>query len=338
MRNRVIALLAGALFLTQWVQAASNPKLPPPATDKERNASHQKGGEGDPGFYSRNKAQKEIALIDPDGEEQEKKPAARATKEKDSPPKEKGPGGIDLPSTTPDDDTGGQLAMPEITQKAALSRSDVNRVVCREPIKDVFYSEEKGVKVKFSGNSAFVKFRIDKAGDDLRYSTTPTELFIVCGGNTYNLIAIPRPIPAQTIRLENGRAGKARENAALFRDLPLEKKILELIRRAYTDDLPESFTVTSENRPVPLFRDLTCILRRFITVDGEGLTLKEYAVTPSVDGMELAERDFLRREIAGHPIALSFDRPRVGKGDTARLFVVEMKALESSAEGGGDVR
>lgn len=342
-RNRMIVLLACALFAGHWAQAADISASQPEAATSGRNgAAAPKQSKDGGGFYSRVLPQKEIEVVDPDGEPPSppRKPPMKTVslvpgKETDPVEKEKG-AAINLPSTTPDDDTGGQLAIPEITQKARLSHSDVNRIVCREPIKDVFYSEEKGVRVSFAGNNAFVKFKIDKVGDDFRYSNTPTELFIVCGGNTYNVIAVPSSIPSQTIRLENGQATKARDNETLFRDMPAEKKILELIRRASVDDLPESFSVTRENKPVPVFRDLSCTLRRSITVDGEGLSLKEYAVTSFVDAVELSERDFLRREIAIHPIALSFDKLRIGKGETARLFVVEMKAYAAAQEEGGN--
>lgn len=231
-----------------------------------------------------------------------------------------------IPAATHDDEFGGQVAMPEITQRAVLSRSDVNRVVCRSPIRDVNYSDEKGVLVKLSGNNAFVKFQAEKIDGKIHYTKMPVELFISCGDAVYNLVAVPKAVPSQTIRLENGRAAKAKKNIALFKEQTIKKKVVSLIKRAYMDDLPESFTVSIENRPLRIFRDVGVVLKRIVTVDGEGLILKEYQVAPVIDGMELEERSFIRKEVSTNPIAVAFDRLKVARGEKARLFVVETRA------------
>ena len=48
-----------------------------------------------------------------------------------------------------------QKVSPEITTQVRLSNSDINRVICPVDIKDVIYSEEKGLAVNLSGKNAY---------------------------------------------------------------------------------------------------------------------------------------------------------------------------------------
>ena len=123
---------------------------------------------------------------------------------------------------------------PEGTSQVFLSSSDINRIICPVEIKDAIYSKEKGLTVRLAEQNAFVKWVVmKKDGKDL-YATTPSELYIVCGQNVYTLIAVPKRIPAQTIQLSSGKADAIKTNLALFQEVPFEKKILALIKRALT--------------------------------------------------------------------------------------------------------
>ena len=75
-----------------------------------------------------------------------------------------------------------QKVSPEITTQVRLSNSDINRVICPVDIKDVIYSEEKGLAVNLSGKNAFVKFLVVKKDGKEMYSMTPSELYFVCDG------------------------------------------------------------------------------------------------------------------------------------------------------------
>ena len=46
-----------------------------------------------------------------------------------------------------------QKVSPEITTQVRLSNSDINRVICPVDIKDVIYSEEKGLAVNSPGRT-----------------------------------------------------------------------------------------------------------------------------------------------------------------------------------------
>ena len=216
--------------------------------------------------------------------------------------------------------------MPEIAQSVEMSSSDVNRITCASEIKDVIFSKEKGISVRFSGKDAFVKFLTTRKEGQTTYSTIPSELFIVCGENVYTLIAIPRRIPARSVRLSPGRIDNVKKNKSLLGALPFEKKMLSVIRNLTTEEIPDSFTVTTLNKKVELFKELDLALARIAVIDGEGIQVKEYRAVLLGGGkatIELGEKDFLRNEISVRPLAISLDRLILKKGETLRVFVVE---------------
>ena len=230
---------------------------------------------------------------------------------------------------------GSVTVMPDVAQPVELSSSDVNRITCQGEIKDVVYSREKGITVKFSGRDAFVKFRTGLKDGKTTYSTTPSEIFVVCGDNVYSLIALPKRIPARSIRLSPGKTENIRKNRSLFGALPFEKKVLSAIRSLYTEEIPESFTLSTPNKRIDLFRDLDLVLARVAVVEGEGIQVKEYRGTLAggdKDRIELGEKDFLRNEISTDPIAVSLDRLVLKKGEILRAFVVESHREEPGDE------
>lgn len=228
-----------------------------------------------------------------------------------------------------------QTVSPEVSTAVTMSNSDINRITCREEIKDVVFSREKGLSVKVAGKDAFVKFLITRKEGKEVYSSTPSELFVVCGENVYNLIAIPGRVPSRTVRLSPG-SEKISQNRGMYRELPFEKKVLALIRSVSTGEIPEGVSTLAVNKRLPLFRDLEMRLVRTHRVDGEGLLVKEYLLASKRPGepLRLSEKDFLSPAVSAGPVAIAIDRHELSQGDTARLTVVE-QAL-SAAKGGVD--
>lgn len=228
-----------------------------------------------------------------------------------------------------------QTVVPETNSQVFMSSSDANRIVCPKEIKDVIFSGEKGVSVKVSGRNAFVKFRIQRKDDRDVYSQTPTELYVVCGESVYPLIAVPKRIPAQTVKLSPG-AEKVARNAALYGELPFEKKVIALIRAVYTGEIPEGFTTIAANRRIAIFRDLDITLVRSFRVEGEGLRIDEFRVSSRKNGEELrvTEKDFLRTEISARPVGIALDRHTLKQGESGRVIVVG-QAL-ATGEGGAN--
>jgi conjugal transfer pilus assembly protein TraK len=243
--------------------------------------------------------------------------------------------GILLPSVGYDqvvtDMQGGQMVvMPEIATQVAVSNSDVNRIICQgSEIKDVVFSKEKGLTVKIAGKNAFFKFHILKKDDEEVYISTPSELFISCGNNIYNIIAVPKRIPSQTISLSEGKMENIRKNAALFGGLPLEKKVIMLIKKTYRGEAATDFQVKKIAKQFNnIFEDVDVTLQNLVTVEGEGLRLKEYTVRVKAeskkDSVYIKEKDFLRADLASRAIAVAIDPLNLKKGETARAFVVEL--------------
>jgi conjugal transfer pilus assembly protein TraK len=210
---------------------------------------------------------------------------------------------------------------PEVSALVELSSCDINRLVCPADIKDVIYSKEKGIVVRIAGKNAFVKFSIRKEGEKEVYSATPTDLYVVCGEKVFNLIAVPKRIPAKTVMLSGADEG-ARKNISLFAGMPFEKKILGMIRSVYTENIPDSFTVKEENRPYDIYKGLRLTLRRTVSVEGEGIFLKEF-IAEATENMKLQEKDFLRNELTSNPVAVSIDRLKLTRGQTARIIIAE---------------
>lgn len=245
---------------------------------------------------------------------------------------------IDLPATTPDDATGGQVAIPIITQKAVMSRSGENWIMCEEPIKQVLHGDDAHIDVKYYGTSAFVKFQYLTDGEKIVYpAPKATPMYIPCAGAIYSLVAVPMDVTPKSIRLGSGHIAKIRDNATIFKEQDTRKKVQELVRRAYNDDLPESFDVKLIDKPLNLYRDVSVMFHRTISIAGEGMVLKEYFLTPTVDGVEFTEKQFIRKEITPIPTPISVIPLRPAKGERSRLFVVEFPAL-TDGKGSIDVQ
>ncbi len=228
-------------------------------------------------------------------------------------------------------DNGSKTVLPEVTTKILLSNRDVNRIICQNGlIKDIVYSQEKGISVKTSNNNAFVKFLIsgNPLPGNMPYSQIPSEIYVVCGDDNtvYTLIAVPKDIPAQTIELASNKKN-IQKTLSVFEGLAFEKKVILLIQSAYRDEVADSFTVKVLNQPLDVFRDMDVLLGRQIVADGEGLTLNEYILsmkpTAKNTSMPLDEKFFLVPEIAQKPVGIALDHMTLTMGQTSRLFIVE---------------
>jgi len=221
------------------------------------------------------------------------------------------------------------VVKPGMTVQVYMSSKDNNRVSCPVKIRDVVYSREKGsgIGVKVVRKNAFIKFLVSEIGGKRIYATEPSEFFITCGDDVYSIIAVPKEIPAQTIVLSPGRKKRIEENMDIFAGIPFEKKVTKIIREAVTGDIPQTFDIQKYDRGFQVFRDLDVFLARIITVEGEGLRLKEYSISirksAGQEKIELKETDFLRKELAHRPVAVSLEQNSIKKGDVTRLFIVE---------------
>lgn len=220
--------------------------------------------------------------------------------------------------------------LPETTTAVELSSSDINRITCPGTINDLIFSKEKGLEGHFAGNNAFVKFTVAAQGDERKYATTPTELFISCNDTIYSLIVTPKRIPSVTLRLSPPTSGDIKRNVSRYQALPLEKKILQLIREAWLAEYPDSYRITRADTLVNLSADLSVRLIGIVDVEGAGLRLKEYRVKATADeAVRVSEKDFLRAEMGERIVAVVVENQDLAKGGSSRVFIVEQRGEDS---------
>ena len=212
--------------------------------------------------------------------------------------------------------------LPEATTKVDLSSIDINRIVCPVDIKDVVYSKEKGLSVRIQGKNAFMKFVVARDDGRTRYTATPVDVYVVCGSEVYSMIAYPKRIPAQVVKLTRGKRDAVKKNTEMFGGIPFEKKIMTVLKAVFTDTIPDSFSVAIVNRPFNVFQQIDLVLKRIIAVEGEGIKVKEY-IAQAKTGVYLKEKDFLRPDLTTNTVAVSLGALNLKKDETSRILIVE---------------
>ncbi|MBI3753972.1 MAG: type-F conjugative transfer system secretin TraK [Deltaproteobacteria bacterium] len=223
--------------------------------------------------------------------------------------------------------TSEQMILPEEIASVQMSGIDINRIVCPVPIQDVIFSPEKGITVKVSGKDAFLKFLVKKEGEN-DVPLKPVELYVVCDEATYTLIAMPSDLRAQTVRLSASKANQIKKSVSYLKGLAFEDKVTRILKEIYQDQFPSSFIVHDMNQPIDIFQEIRLTLLRTITIEGEGLIVKEYLAEPrgGVTTVTLQEKDFIIKEIALKPVAISMDKLQLESGQKLRVLVVEKSA------------
>jgi len=214
----------------------------------------------------------------------------------------------------------------EIPTAVELSNMDINRIVCPGPMSDLIFSQEKKMTGHFSGNNAFIKFKIEDMGGEYIYADEQSELFVVCNNTVYTLIVTPTDISSVTIRLASPKGESFKKNIAHYKNLPLEKQTLQIIREAYGGIYPSSYRVSEPAKVESLSPDLEVTLTQIVDVDGVGLRLKEYAVKSVVqEPVTLSEKLFLTSSVSKSILAVAIEDHNLHTGQTTRVFVVDQK-------------
>jgi conjugal transfer pilus assembly protein TraK len=194
---------------------------------------------------------------------------------------------------------------------------------------DLIFSQEKGLTGHFSGTNAFIKFRIKEQGDEHIYADTPSELFVVCSGAVYTLLVSPRDIPSVTLRLASPQGDTFKENIAHYRNLPLEKQALQIIREAYNGTYPSSYRVSAQNKQLTFSPDLAIQLLQNVEVDGVGLRLKKYqAKSQKQEAVTVDESLFLSPLVSSSILAVAVEDHTIPVSGTTMVYVVEKKESE----------
>jgi len=220
------------------------------------------------------------------------------------------------------------IVSPDAVTAVKMSASDVNRITCPVDITDVVYSEEKGVQIKAVGKNAFVKFLVRKLGSKEVYSSTPADLYIVCGDKVYSIIAFPLKIPSVTVYLED-KGDKIKQVVEKYQGMPFEKKVLELVKAFFTDQVPPEAQVSTIKKEYKIIPNLLITEQAQYLIEGEGLMIRVFKVTNTVNDslkipyVDVTEKDFLKKELTKNVVAVSLDKLRLYRADSARLIIVE---------------
>jgi len=212
---------------------------------------------------------------------------------------------------------------PERIQWVKISATDVNRIVCSSgKITDVFYSAEKGVKVETAGHEAYLKLQVKVLPNGkVEYSTVPTEVYIVCGGNTYGFIGRPYRIPSRTIYLVNPAADATRNTELYAGDV--DKAVVLILKKVFSDRIPPSW---ERRDPLPIKKNPLPGIRLRETaryrITGVGITVRVLTVTAK-RGTRLLEKDLLRPEITVNPVAISIEKTSLHASESTRAVIIE---------------
>jgi conjugal transfer pilus assembly protein TraK len=220
---------------------------------------------------------------------------------------------------------------PNRTTMIEMSSLDINRVYCDGDITDVIFSEEKGVRVKIVKNNAFVKFAVKKIEDREIPIENPVDLFFICNDQVYNVIALPKRIPSVFIYLESKDKKKIQEVVERAKDLPYEKRLLDIIKAIYINKYEPNYQVVKVNKEFYLFKDIKVVLEKMIDIEGEGLRAKVFSLATQFDSntqyVEIKEKDFVRKELTTIPLAISLDKTRLQGKDKATLIILEKRIV-----------
>jgi conjugal transfer pilus assembly protein TraK len=222
----------------------------------------------------------------------------------------------------------GEGVPAEVPTMVELSAREINRIVCPGQMTDLIFSEEKGLTGHFSGNNAFIKFTAEEVGGKLKYSKEPSEIYVVCNGSVYTIIGAPVEINAVTVRLALPKGETVEKNIARYKNMPLEKQALQLIKEAYDGVFPSSYQVIDKAVPVHLCPDLDLVRQQVVEIEGVGLRLKSFKATSRLaTDLELAEKTFLTAAVGNPILAVAIEQHNLKPKQSTRIFVVERKDL-----------
>lgn len=220
--------------------------------------------------------------------------------------------------------------LPEIVTKIDLSNRDINRITCMggREVKDVIYSQEKGIVKQISGSNAYIKFLIKQEDAEKKYRVESAEIYVLCGSEStnYTMIATPKNIAAQHVQLANALDERVKQNQSLFSEVVFEKKILMIMKQGYLAEFPSSYAVTRANKKIPSgLNGVTATLSTIATVEGEGLRLKiiNLEIDDGSDEIKVEEKNFIKKGMADNPVAIALDHQSVKKRRITRLFILE---------------
>jgi conjugal transfer pilus assembly protein TraK len=225
------------------------------------------------------------------------------------------------------------LAYPETVIKCNLSNRFINRIVApgNKVIKDLIIQKSTGIEVKIEGKNGFITFlkKQDPLTKEIKLQSSPVEIYAVVEPDIiYTIIAQPKDITAQTVELVWAK-NEIEQNLKFFAGLPLEKKIVKMIKTTMAEEIPDSFSQKKIGKQIDILKSVNIYFNRLIIAEGEGLVLKEYIVslkkTAPQDEIAVKEQHFLLPELTKKPIGITIEDFHLSKKQSTRVFIVERK-------------
>lgn len=212
---------------------------------------------------------------------------------------------------------------------ATVSLKDLSRVHCASPITNVFYSKEKEIEIKTTGNDAYIKILPRKttgseAGEKIEYGSHPRELYVECSGETFSVVLVPKDLPAQTIVLKAPFAD-VKKATVYEKSNPYDNTMMDLVKKTFVGDIPDGYEPLHVGKEINNFKELSLVhLRSYI---GAKYTVAEYIVDAkkSINIYEAMFIPYLK-----NPLAISIVKTLLEPTETTRMFVVSLNQESES--------
>ena len=137
---------------------------------------------------------------------------------------------------------------PNVTEKVVMSNISINRVVCPSSVESIHYSKEYGVNIQVTGQNIFVKFpiQVKKVNGKIEktlYFDNVVDLHIVCGGNVYTLLLMPKKdVEPKTVYLTDTNKD-VKKALSFFKGNSYETNLVNLIMNMEESKIPEGFVL-----------------------------------------------------------------------------------------------
>lgn len=207
---------------------------------------------------------------------------------------------------------------------ATVSLKDLSRIHCSNQITNVFYSKEKEIEIKTTGNDAYIKILPrrttggDIVGEKIEYGSHPRELYVECSGQTFSIVLVPKDLPAQTVVLKTPFAD-LKKAASYEKSNPYDNTMLDLVKKGFIGDIPEGYNSMHVGKEIKNFEELSLIhVRSYI---GSKYSIFEYLIDAKRT-INIYESMFL--PYLKNPLAISILKTTLEPTESTRMFVVSL--------------
>ncbi|HBU51487.1 MAG: hypothetical protein CL602_01600 [Alteromonas sp.] len=218
---------------------------------------------------------------------------------------------------------------PETSTTISLSSQNPNRLNCTEgDINDMAFPEDYPLTARAKGGNLYLSYKkLQQPDGSIKTVTETHTLHVICDGAVYTMVVNPVEGQGKTVRLGDPVAQQLRANTRLLREKSEDEIIADLLVAAYHNELPPNYTVTPSNKSLPhVIAGLTFNEVRHVSLNGIGLTLKEYVIVGSPGSivppnMIIAQGSHFSERLRG----VSVKPERLREDGTSRMFVLESK-------------